>query len=354
MKDERLKILTIVGARPQFIKAAAVSPVLRRQHREVLLHTGQHYDDAMSDQFFRELDIPKPDIELGVGSGLHGDQTARMLIGIEQAVIETKPDAVLLYGDTNSTLAGALAAAKLQIPIAHVEAGLRSFNRAMPEEINRTVTDRLSALLFCPSDTAVVNLRREGITDGVHNVGDVMADVLAKFAGAPGSSAVPARHGVSPGEYFLATIHRADNTDDPEKLRGIVEALSRLPLPVLVPAHPRLKAAITASGVQPGSGVRLIDPIGYVEMMSLARQARVVLTDSGGLQKEAYWLGVPCVTLRDETEWVETVAAGWNVLAGSSTDRIVSAATSAARSAVRPPLYGDGNAAARIVSLLVT
>lgn len=318
------------------------------------MHTGQHYDDVMSARFFRELGIPQPDIELGVGSGTHAEQTAKMMIGIEHAITTERPDAVLLYGDTNSTLAGALAASKTPAPIAHVEAGLRSFNRRMPEEVNRVITDSLSSWLFCPSDTAAANLAREGVTRGVHVVGDVMADVLAKYGrGAEGSAAL-SRYGVSEGEYFLATIHRADNTDDPEKLRAIVEALSRLPLPVLVPAHPRLKTAIAAASLQPGPRVQLVAPAGYAEMMGLTRNARAVLTDSGGLQKEAYWLGVPCVTLRDETEWVETVAAGWNVLAGSSADRIVSAATDAARPAVRLPLYGDGNTAARIVSLLNT
>jgi UDP-GlcNAc3NAcA epimerase len=346
-----MKILTVVGARPQFIKAAAVSACLRERHQEVLLHTGQHYDDAMSAQFFRELQLPQPDIELGIGSGTHAEQTAKMMIGIEQAIAGEHPAAVLLYGDTNSTIAGALAAAKTGVPIAHVEAGLRSFNRQMPEEINRVVTDAVSSWLFCPGEGAAANLAREGITRGVHVVGDVMADVLAKF-GCATDGVVLNQLGLSPNGYFVATVHRAGNTDDLDSLRAIVAALSRLPLPVILPAHPRLSAAIAGAGLKVGPGVRLIDPVSYTDMMALTRHARAVLTDSGGLQKEAYWLGVPCVTLRDETEWVETVAAGWNVLAGSSSDRIVAAATTAARPDAHPPLYGDGRAAARIVELL--
>lgn len=327
-----------------------MSPVLRRQHREVLLHTGQHYDDAMSDRFFRELDIPKPDFELGVGSGLHGDQTARMLTGIERALIETQPDAVLLYGDTNSTLAGALAAAKLQIPIAHVEAGLRSFNRAMPEEINRTVTDALSALLFCPSETAVANLRREGVTHGVHNVGDVMWEVVKRFAHDEKAAAVVSRLGLRQGEYAVATVHRAENADSGPRLAAILGALNRLDMPVLFPVHPRTRAMLGTQ--QFAAHVHVVDPLGYGDMIAAVRHAHVVLTDSGGLQKEAYWLGVPCVTLRDETEWSETVAHGWNVLAGADTERIVAAVRDAARPARREPLYGEGPVADKIVTLL--
>ena len=349
-----MKVLTVIGARPQFIKASAVSACLRARHQEVLLHTGQHYDEAMSAQFFRELEIPPPDIELGVGSGSHAEQTAKMMIGIERAIAAERPDVMLLYGDTNSTLAGALTAAKAQVPIAHVEAGLRSFNRAMPEEINRVLTDAVSSWLFCPSDTAAEQLAREGITQGVHVVGDVMADVLATFGSCDNGSGALSRHGLSQGDYFLATIHRADNTDNAHKLRAIVEALSGLSLPVMVPVHPRLRAAMSAARVPAVSNIRLIDPVGYIEMMALARHARAVLTDSGGLQKEAYWLGVPCVTLRDETEWVETVATGWNTLVGVDRARITAAAHAAAKPAARPPLYGDGHAAARIVEALNT
>lgn len=345
-----MRVLTIVGARPQFIKAAAVSRPLRERHIEVLLHTGQHYDDAMSGQFFRELNVPPPDIELGVGSGSHAEQTAGMLVGIERAIGETRPDAVLVYGDTNSTLAGALAAAKAQVPIAHVEAGLRSNNRRMPEEINRIVTDRLSGLLFCPSERAARNLRREGVTAGVHVVGDVMADVLERVGARADDVCV--RFGLAPGQYYLATIHRAENADDPRRLAGILEALSGLALPVLLPVHPRVRAVLDASHHQLAPGIRAVEPVGYASMVGLIRQARAVLTDSGGLQKEAYWLGVPCVTLRDETEWVETVEAGWNVLAGADPGRIIAAATAASRPTHHPVLYGDGQAGQRIASLM--
>jgi UDP-N-acetylglucosamine 2-epimerase len=344
-------ILTIVGARPQFIKAAAVSHVVRARHREVLLHTGQHYDAAMSDRFFQELKLPKPDVELGVGSGSHASQISQMLTGIESAIAGQRPDVVLLYGDTNSTLAGALAAAKMHVPIAHVEAGLRSFNRRMPEEINRVVTDQLSALLLCPSETAVANLAREGITNGVHLVGDVMADVISRFgAGANGQPLE--RFGVAPREYFVATTHRAENTDDTARLAAILTALDSLPSRVIVPMHPRLRAAIATHRLKIGANVTAVDPVGYLEMIALVKHARALLTDSGGLQKEAYWLGVPCVTMRDETEWIETVAAGWNTITGADTQRIVQAASSAPRPTVRPALYGDGNAAGRIVELL--
>ena len=318
------------------------------------MHTGQHYDEAMSDRFFSELDLPHPEIELGIGSAPHGQQTGRMLIGIEAAITEHRPEAVLVYGDTNSTIAGALAAAKMHVPVAHVEAGLRSFNRAMPEEINRIVTDSLSSLLLCPSETSAANLRREGITSGVHVVGDVMAGVLAKFGGTANAAAVQAEFGVREREYFVATVHRAENTDDVSRLRSIVEAFSDLPLPVVFPAHPRVKAAIADTGLRPGRNVTVVDPLGYASMIALAKHARAVLTDSGGLQKEAYWLGVPCVTLREETEWVETVAAGWNVLCGADRDRILHAASSAQPLAERPRLYGEGDAVTAIVNLLTS
>jgi len=329
-----------------------VSRPLRQHHHEILLHTGQHYDDAMSDRFFNELDLPQPEIELGVGSASHGQQTARMLIGIETAIAEHRPDAVLVYGDTNSTLAGALAAAKMHVPVAHVEAGLRSFNRAMPEEINRVVTDSLSSLLLCPSETAAADLRQEGITSGVHVVGDVMADVLEKFGGTANAAAVLAGFGVREGHYFVATVHRAENTDDVSRLRSIIEALSDLPLPVVFPAHPRVKAAMASSGLRPGANVTVADPLGYASMIALAKHSRAVLTDSGGLQKEAYWLGVPCVTMRDETEWVETVASGWNTLTGADRSRIRAAVDRLDVPDSRPHLYGDGSAAAAIVHLL--
>jgi UDP-N-acetylglucosamine 2-epimerase len=335
------------------VKAAIVSGPLRASHREILLHTGQHYDDNLSDRFFRDLGLPAPDYELGVGSSSHGKQTAHMLTGIEEVIERDRPDRVLVYGDTNSTLAGALAAAKLQVPVAHVEAGLRSFNRRMPEEINRVLTDRLSDVLFCPSPSAALNLAREGITNGVHVVGDVMAEALQRFGGLRDDS-LPLfdRLGVTPGRYLLATVHRAENTDDAGRLTGIMRALEMLGEPVVLPAHPRLRAALAQIEYRPVGNVGLIDPVGYFEMIALERHARAILTDSGGVQKEAYWLGVPCVTLRDETEWVETIEAGWNVLAGADTDRIVDAVRHLNPPAIRMPLYSEGGAARMIVDCL--
>lgn len=348
-----MKVVSVVGARPQFIKAAPVSRLLRREHVEVLVHTGQHYDENMSAVFFDELDIPTPDYHLGVGSGPHGAQTGAMLARIEEVLLAEKPDWVLVYGDTNSTLAGALAAAKLHVRVAHVEAGLRSFNRAMPEEINRVVADHVSDLLLCPSRTAVDNLAAEGITRGVHLVGDVMADALAFAAErARGRSDVLKRLGLTERGYLLATVHRAENTDDPNRLRSILAAFDALGETVVFPAHPRTRKAVEALGYAPGASVRLLEPFGYLDMVRLEQSARMILTDSGGIQKEAYWLGVPCVTLRDETEWVETVQAGWNVLVGADTARIVEAVRSFALPAKRPPLYGDGQAAERCVALL--
>jgi UDP-N-acetylglucosamine 2-epimerase len=341
-----------VGARPQFIKAAAVSPMLRREHHEILLHTGQHYDDGMSDRFFRELPIPAPDIELGVGSASHAEQTARMLTGIERAIVEVKPALVLVYGDTNSTLAGALAAAKLHVKVAHVEAGLRSFNRRMPEEINRVITDQLSALLFCPSESAAQTLRREGITAGVHVVGDVMADALALASDPAGDATIMESQQVRPRGYVLATVHRAENTDDPARLAAIAAGLSGAGERVIFPVHPRTRAALARLGVRMSPQVTLIDPVGYRAMVALERHARVIVTDSGGVQKEAYWLGVPCVTVRDETEWIETVANGWNVLTGANAEKIVSAVRGVAAPPARPPLYGEGQAVANIMKVL--
>jgi UDP-N-acetylglucosamine 2-epimerase len=350
-----MKIVTIVGARPQFIKAAPVGRRLRRQAQEILVHTGQHYDDNMSAVFFRELGLPEPEYHLGVGSGSHGAQTGQMLARIEAVLLVEKPDWVLVYGDTNSTLAGALAAAKLHIPVAHVEAGLRSFNRRMPEEINRLVADRLAALLLCPSRTAVDYLAAEGLTAGVHLVGDVMADALREAAArAQNESTVLERLELEPGRYLLATVHRAENTDDLDHLRGILAAFAALDETIIFPVHPRTRGVLThLDGALPAPRVRLIEPVGYLDMARLAGAARLILTDSGGLQKEAYWLGVPCVTLRDETEWVETVQAGWNVLTGARTDAIVQAVRGLQPPAERPALYGEGQAAVQIVALIL-
>jgi UDP-GlcNAc3NAcA epimerase len=349
-----MKVVTIVGARPQFIKAAALSRELRRQHQEVLVHTGQHYDYEMSGIFFDGLEMPPPDINLGVGSGSHGAQTGAMLGKIEEVLVAEHPEWMVVYGDTNSTLAGALAASKLHIPVAHVEAGLRSFNRHMPEEINRIVADHLSNVLFCPSDTAVKNLAAEGITGNVHLVGDIMLDVLnwARERLAARPSEILKKLGLEERRYVLVTVHRSENTDDPERLADILGALSDLGEQIVFPVHPRARKAMATAGCHLSPQVRLIDPVGYLDMVNLTRTARLVLTDSGGLQKEAYWLGVPCVTLRDETEWVETVEVGWNTLTGSDGDRILEAARTFAPPAAHPPLYGNGNTAAQCVSIL--
>jgi len=349
-----VKIVSIVGARPQFIKAAAVSRKLRESHQEVLVHTGQHYDYEMSGVFFDGLELPKADVSLGIGSGSHGAQTGAMLKAIEGVLLEHRPDTVLIYGDTNSTLAGALAASKLSIRIAHVEAGLRSFNRRMPEEINRVVADHLSNLLLCPSDTAVRNLAAEGIKENVHQVGDVMLDVLnwAKERGAAKQSEILRRFGLEKKNYLLATVHRSENTDDIERLKEILRAFNAIGQPILFPVHPRSKKMMKELGFQPNSHLKLVDPVGYVDMVALTGSARCVLTDSGGLQKEAFWLGVPCLTLRNETEWVETVNSGWNVLVGTRLGQLADVARTFTPPSSRPSLYGDGTAAGICVNLL--
>jgi len=324
------------------------------RYTEILVHTGQHYDYGMSGIFFDGLGIPKADVNLGVGSGPQGRQTAEMLRGIEEVVTSHRPDWVLVYGDTNSTLAGALAAAKLHVPIVHVEAGLRSFNRHMPEEINRVVADHLSDLLLCPSHTAVNNLAAEGITRNVHLVGDVMLDVLnnAKARAAEACAKFLAQLDVRRRQYLLATVHRSENTDASDRLASILDAFNALPETILFPVHPRTRKAIATAGLVVNPNVKMIDPVGYLEMVALTDSARMVLTDSGGLQKEAFWLGVPCVTLREQTEWVETVDAGWNTLVGSDTDKIVDAVKVFSPAGARPNLYGEGCVAAKCVSLL--
>lgn len=341
--------MSVVGARPQFIKAAPVSRVLRRKHEEVLVHTGQHYDDNMSDVFFRELDIPEPDINLGVGSGPHGAQTGGMMAGLEKVALEVKPDWVLVYGDTNSTVAGALVAAKLHISVAHVEAGLRSFDRRMPEEINRVLTDHVSDLLFCPTEAAVHNLAREGIKRGVHLVGDVMYDAFLFNVEAARKRDTLKKLGLKHGQFALATVHRAENTDDPERLRSILQGIDESGLEVVLPLHPRTRARL--EGAVPAR-IRVIDAVGYLDMLALEEAAAVIVTDSGGVQKEAYFLAKPCITLRDATEWTETVEAGWNVLAGWHSDRIAEAMRTFRPNAKRPDLFGDGHTAERIAELL--
>lgn len=352
-----MKIVTIVGARPQFIKCAPVSRALRREHEEVLVHTGQHYDANMSDVFFTDLAIPAPDYHLGIGSGPQGEQTGRMLAAIEEVLIREQPDMVLVYGDMNSTLAGALAAVKLHIPVAHVEAGLRSFDRSMPEEINRIVTDHISALLFCPTQTAVDNLAAEGITAGVHLVGDVMVDALLYNTGvAEQSSTVLEVLGLVKGEYYVATVHRASNTNTEEHLKSIVEAFGKIDGPVVFPVHPRTGKYLKEYGLYDHlpENLRLTEPLAYLDMLHLMRHARMILTDSGGVQKEAYIMKVPCVTLRENTEWVETLVDGWNVLVGADGEAILEAATGqhASVPGEQQPVFGDGNASEVIADIL--
>jgi UDP-N-acetylglucosamine 2-epimerase (non-hydrolysing)/UDP-GlcNAc3NAcA epimerase len=352
-----MRIVTIVGNRPQFVKAAAVSALLREQHEELIVHTGQHYDDELSRVFFDELGIPEPDRQLGSGSGTNTQQTARILAALEGVLAELGPRLVLVYGDTNSTLAGALAAAEARVPLAHVEAGMRSFDRSMPEELNRVLTDHASNLLLCSTQTAVANLAAEGIEEGVHLVGDVMADVSLRFSGlASERSQALTEQGVEPGRYLLVTAHRAGNVDDPARLERLVELLEALPEPVVFPLHPRTRARLETTGLldrlAAAPSLRLAPPLGYLDFLELARHARAVLTDSGGVQKEAYLLGTLCVTLRDTTEWVETVEAGWNVLVDLDRDAALAAVERPRPAGERPDLYGAGRAGSRIRDVL--
>lgn len=353
-----MRLVTVVGARPQFIKASAFAAALRKSQDpggidHCLVHTGQHYDDAMSDVFFRELKLDPPDTNLEVGSGGHGLQTGEMLKRLEPVLVDLAPDALLVYGDTNSTLSAALAAAKLDLPIAHVEAGLRSYRRTMPEEINRVVTDRLSTLLFCPSEDAAANCEREGITAGVEVVGDVMRDALDLQRDA--LPANPAETwGLESGRYALATIHRAENTDDPVRLAAIMAGLVAVAdtgLPVLLPIHPRTRGRVNLDELV-AHGLQIMEPQSFAQMVALEAGARVILTDSGGVQKEALWLGVPCVTVRDETEWVETVTCGWNQLVRADPSAIVDAALRPKPAGEAPTIYGDGRASERILKSL--
>ena len=354
MRNDGVAVMTVVGARPQFIKALPVSRALAEVGlKEMLVHTGQHYDSGMSDVFFEQLGLAAPTHHLGVGSLPHGAQTGRLLERLEQVMVAERPRTVVVYGDTNSTVAGALAAVKLHIPVVHVEAGLRSFNRRMPEEINRVVTDHLSALCLAPTKMAVQHLAAEGITAGVHFVGDVMYDSIRLFREQVGTHApaVLDRLGVAPRAFVFATVHRAENTDDRARLLALFGALRRLArdLPVVVPVHPRTRKALARAGWRGAGGMRLIEPVGYLDMVCLERSARLIATDSGGVQKEAYFYSVPCVTLRAETEWVELVAAGWNRLVPpTSAGRVYRALRVMAedfRQPPRPRLYGNGRAA---------
>ena len=356
-----MRIMTVVGARPQFVKAAPVSRVLRGRHEEIIVHTGQHYDDEMSEAFFRELELPEPEVNLEVGGGGHAEMTAEMIRKLEPVILGCEPEAILVYGDTNSTLAAAVVGSKITYPagrgrrrpwMAHVEAGLRSFNRAMPEERNRVVVDHLAELLLAPTQTAAVNLEREGLGARTRMVGDVMVDGLRWAASRAPSTAL---NGIAPaGGYILLTLHRPDNVDDPAQLGCWIDAL-RGDEPVVFPIHPRTRAALVRAGIDVPANVILLDPVGYLTMLALEAGARAVATDSGGVQKEAYLLGVPCITLRAETEWIETVEAGWNRVVGRSTAALRAALGDEeflGRDRARPPFLGDGEAAGRIVAEL--
>ena len=352
-----MRVLTVIGNRPQFIKAAAVSHRLRHRAHEVLVHTGQHYDASLSHVFFEELALPRPEHRLDLGGGSNTSQTARMLAALEPLLRAERPDAVLVYGDTNSTLAGALAGAQAGVPVAHVEAGMRSYDRTMPEELNRVLTDHAADLLLCSSEAPAAILRGEGVSGAVEVVGDVMVDIAQLLGPRAAARTEPLeRAGVTAGEYVLVTAHRAGNVDDPERLGRLVALLEALPGPVVLPLHPRTRARLEAtdllSRLAAAPGMRLCPPLGYLDFTALLYGARAVLTDSGGVQKEAYLAGRPCLTLRSATEWTETVDAGWNVLVDLDTERAL-AALARRPPAERPPLYGDGRAGERVVEALV-
>lgn len=358
-----MKIVTIVGARPQFVKAAAVSRVIRKKHEEILVHTGQHYDNNMSDVFFDELHIPKPDVNLGVGSGTHARQTAEMMIGIEDVLLKEKPDYLMVYGDTNSTLAGAIAASKIHIPIIHVEAGLRSYNMRMPEEQNRILTDRISTLLLCPTEVAVENLKKEAITEGVYNVGDVMCDAVLYYSKMleeyPKEFYFEHLEGIyepidSVDEWYLATIHRAESTDDIDKIRNILAAFEELDAPVIFPVHPRTKGLVTKlRDEHKYSNILFVQPMGYLDMLYFVKHAKKAVTDSGGLQKETYILDTPCVTVRDQTEWVETLIGNHNILAKPEKKDILDKVNHTVIDREnKKNYYGTGNAAQIICDLI--
>lgn len=358
-----MKIVTVVGARPQFVKAAAVSRIIREKHTEILVHTGQHYDNNMSEVFFEELHIPKPDINLGVGSGSHAKQTAEMLVGIEDILLKEDPDYLLVYGDTNSTLAGALAASKIHVPIIHVEAGLRSFNMHMPEEQNRILTDRISKLLLCPTDAAVENLKKEGLTEGVYNVGDVMCDAVLYYSKLLEEKT--AEHyfvhlnglfgEIQPvNEWYLSTIHRAENTDSIDKIREVLTAFEHLDAPVIFPVHPRTKGLVKELwDMHQYKNILFVEPMGYLDMLFFVKNAKKAITDSGGLQKETYILNTPCVTVRDQTEWVETLIGNHNILAKpTAKDILEKVMNTPIDYSKKAAYYGTGNAAKKICELI--
>jgi len=350
-----MRICSVVGARPQFVKAAVVSRKLREVGEEILVHTGQHYDEELSDVFFDELEIPEPDYNLGVESDTHGRQTAKMIAGLEPVVEAVEPDVLLLYGDTNSTLAGAIVGSKRETLVAHVEAGLRSENRTMPEEINRILTDHAADLCFAPSEAAVCNLRAEGITDGIYRTGDVMYDaILDARERAHRRSSILEEHGLETNEFVLATVHRASNTDDRENLAAIIDGLASSSRPVVFPAHPRTVTRLREHGLweRATADLYVIDPLGYLDFVRLLDAAERVATDSGGVQKEAFFLGTQCLTLREETEWIETVDCGWNRLVGPNRTRIREALAADWEPTSNPRPYGDGTAGEQIVRLL--
>jgi UDP-N-acetylglucosamine 2-epimerase (non-hydrolysing) len=353
-----MKIATIVGARPQFIKLAPISQKLRQKCKEVLIHTGQHYDYEMSKVFFDEIGIPTPDYHLEVGSDTHAVQTGKMLIKIEEVLVKERPDIILVYGDTNSTLAGALASAKLDIPVGHIEAGLRSFDKSMPEEINRIITDHISSFCFAPTNTAVDNLKKEGIENGVYLTGDVMYDAAIKgIEIAKSKSQILHQLGLKEKEYLLITLHRAANTDIQENLRSIVNALIEIDEKVVFPIHPRTKKALEDYGLldklEANSNVIITLPVGYFDFLLLEYYAKKILTDSGGVQKEAYFFKVPCITLRESTEWVETIEDGWNVLVGTKKDLIINAIAEFNPNSKQRDVFGDGNASDKILKILM-
>ncbi len=349
-----MKIITIVGARPQFIKAAPFSREIRKYAEEIIIHTGQHYDKNMSDIFFEELHIPRPKYNLAIGSGNHGKQTGEMLEKIEEVLLNEKPDAVLVYGDTNSTLAGALAASKLLIPVIHIEAGLRSFNKAMPEEQNRILTDHISELLFCPTETAVNNLEKESIKNKVFNVGDIIYDaVLYNIKLAEEKSNILQTLNLKGKEYILATIHRAENTNSYERMKNIVEAFNKANKEIVLPLHPRTIGFLKKYDLSFSEKIKVIEPVGYLDMLLLEKNASKILTDSGGVQKEAYFLDVPCITMRDETEWIETVNYGWNILVGADYNKILSALENEFVKKEKPLCFGDGNTSKKISEIIM-
>jgi UDP-N-acetylglucosamine 2-epimerase (non-hydrolysing) len=346
-----MKILSIVGARPQFIKCAPLSKELRKKHEELIIHTGQHYNEEMSALFFKELEIPEPDINLGIGSGTHGFQTGQMIIEIEKILVAEEPDLVLVYGDTNSTFAGAIAASKIKQSIAHVEAGLRSFDRGMPEEINRVVTDHLSQLLLCPSKNAITNLQREGIHKNAYNVGDLMVEAVhSNRKIADRKSDILQRLNLAEKDYIVATVHRASNTDKLENLNNIMAALSEVEYDVILPLHPRTKKSLEACNLYERikNDITIVPPLGYFDMLKLMSNSKKIVTDSGGIQKEAYILNVPCITLRENTEWIETVETGCNILVGTKHDKIINAINSFEGHEDNKEIYGNGDASKKI------